>query len=365
MFDIVSGKLPVDVKPSPVSASSLLIQNFEMDIRNYIDWRNRDVSSVPVDHWMVSLIFTLGQKLGYDLNRSVEDIYRRVDFLSNEIAMTFGFTTMANPGRLHIGDSGNTTIYLIGKSPLRKGVSRTTPYADMVPIRYLSHDSTNVSMGSPAEKEELIGLGMDAIEIDLGLLMLQFTLWTKEQVESGETDLRNPQMFVGMHVLPKLKFSQYAIAFMNRIAATAEGLPTNDTFYRLSKGFADRTRDCQNIISQLAEVYLKRDVTFEYLLGSLPVPMMGTLGVAGTIPEYIPTRQITWALVLSRYNLVRYLFALGRVDPVRAKRYPVNDIRRVINRLINDGGLRQTLGISQRKDIEAKLDDLITRSFPV
>ena len=327
-------------------------------------WRNRDVTSVPADHWLVSVIFTLGQKLGYDLERTVEDIYRRVDFLSNEIAMTFGFTTMSNTGRLHIGDSGSTTIYLIGKSPMRKGVTRNTPYIDMVPIRYISHDSTNVTIGSPAEAEDLVGLGIDVIELDLGLLMLQFTLWTKEQLESGETDLRSVLQFVAMHVLPKLKRSQYAIAMMNRITAIAEGMPVSDTFYRLSKSFPDRTRDCQAILSALSEIYLDRDLTFEYLIGSLPVPMMGTLGIASSCPDYLPTRQVTWALVLARYNLVRYLFALGRVDPTRAKRYPVNDIRRIINRLMNDGGLRQVIGISQRKDIEARLEDLIVRSFP-
>lgn len=363
MFDLIGGKLREDVKPTPVAASEQFIRNFELDIKAYLDWRNEDISFVPVDHWMVSLLFTLGQKLGYDLERSVSDIYRRVAALTNEVSSTFGFTTVSNAGRLHIGDSGNTTIYLVGESPLRAGVSRTTHYKDIVAIRYLSHDSTNLTIGSPAEAERLIGLGMDVIELDLGLLMLQFTLWTKAQLESGETDLRTPQLFIGMHVLPKLKYSQYALAMMNRITAIAEGLPVSDTSYRLSKAFANRSQVGQNVLDSISKIILGRDVTFEYLLGFFPVPMMTSLGQAMTIPEYLPTRQVTWALVLSRYNLLRYLFALGRVDPIRAKRYPVNDIRRIITRMINDGGLRQTLGISARMDMEAKLEDLITRSF--
>lgn len=363
MFDLIGRKLLEDVKPTPVAASNQFIANFELDIKAYLDWRNRDISSVPADHWMVSLIFTLGQKLGYDLDRTVEDVYRRVGFLTTEIASTFGFTTVSNAGRLHIGDSGNTTIYLVGESPFRSGVTRLTPYEDIVPIRYLSHDSTNLCMGSPAEAEPLIGLGMDSIELDLGLLMLQFTLWTKAQMESGETDLRTPQFFVAMHVLPKLKCSQYAIAFMNRITAIAEGLPVNDTNYRLSKAFPNRSQVGQNVLESISRIILSRDVSFEYLLGVLPVPVMRSLGQVVTLPDYLPTRQVTWALVLSRYNLLRYLFAMARVDVFRAKRWPVNDIRRVITRMINDGGLRMTLGMSAREEVQRKLEDLVVQSF--
>lgn len=365
MFDLIGGKLQEDVKPTPVAASNQFISNFELDIKSYIDWRNRDISFVPVDHWMVSLLTTLAQKLGYDLSRSVEDIYRRAGFLANEIAMTFGFTTGSNMGRLHIGDNGNKTIYLLGESPMRVGVTRTTPYTDMVAIRYLSHDSTNLTIGSSAEAEELIGLGMDAIEIDLGLLMLQYTLWMKEQLESNvEVAKRTPQIFVGMHVLPKLKVSQYAIAMMNRCCAIAEGLPVNDIAYRLSKAFNNRTSVGQNICEAFTGLMLsKNNVTFEYLIGTLPVPMVPTLGVACALTEYPPTQQVTWALVLSRYNLLRYLFALARIEPTRAKQYPANDIRRAIVRMASSGALRTVLSGSSYKDVEGKLEAIILQCF--
>jgi hypothetical protein len=365
MFDLIGGTLQEDVKPTPVGASNQFISNFELDIRSYIDWRNRDISFVAADHWMVSMLTTLSQKLGYDLSRSVEDIYRRAGFLANEIAATFGYTTESNTGRLHIGDNGSKTIYLIGESPMRTGVTRTTPYTDMIAIRYISHDSTNLTMGCPAEAEALIGLGIDVIEIDLGLLMLQFTLWMKEQLAMpGGDDKRTPQIFVGMHVLPKLKHSQYAIALMNRCCAIAEGLPVNDSFHRLSKAFSDRTQSGQSIYESFTRLMLSRNnVTFEYLLGTLPVPMMPTLGVACRIPQVAPTRQITWALILSRYNLIRYLFALAKVEPGRATQYPVNDIRRVINRMLGDNGLRAALSSGQAKDVEIKLAALIDQTY--
>jgi hypothetical protein len=362
MFDLIGGKLRVDAKPTPVGSSTQFVTNYELDIRTYIDWRNRDIAFVPADHWMVSLILELGQKLGYDLDRTVEDIYRRVAFLTREISSTFGFTTSANAGRLHIGDQGNTTIYLVGESPRRLGVTRNTPYTDIIAIRYLSHDSTNLTMGSKAIAESRIGLGLDSIEIDLGLLMLQYTLWTREQLASGETDLRTPQIFVGMHVLPKLKASQYAIAMMNRITAIAEGLPVSDVYYRLSQSYVNRTQGGQSILESISKIILGRDVTFEFLLGMLPVPMSETLADVLTLPEGLPTRQNTWALVLSRYNALRYLWALTRMDASRAGRYPVNDIRRVIFRMINDGGLSVALGSAVRSNVQDKLEDLVVRT---
>lgn len=363
MFDLIGGSLPEDAKPTPVGASNQFISNFELDIKSYIDWRNRDIGFVPPDHWMVSLLVTLATKLGYDLQRTVDDIYRRAGFLANEIAMTFGMTSQSTTGRVHIGDNGNRTVYLFGESPFRKGVTRNTPYTDMIAIRYLSHDSTNLTIGSNAEAEDLIGLGLDVIEIDLGLLMLQYTLWMREQLASEEQAKRTPQIFVGMHVLPKLKHSQYAIAAMNRCTAIAEGLPVNDVVTRLSKSFINRTQVGQTIFESFTRIILSKQVTWDYLIGTLPVPMVGTLGTACKLSQYAPTSQVTWALVLARYNLLRYLWALSRVEPTRAKSFPVNDVRRVIIRVLSSNGMSTALDSRLLKDVTMKLEDLIDRSF--
>lgn len=363
MFDLIGGRLPEDIKPSPVGISPPYIQNLETDIRAYIRYRAQAVSAVPADHWLVSLLNTLGQKVGYDLNRSVEEIYSRVHFLTHEIATTFGLTTMGTAGRIHIDDTGNPTIYLVGESYRRLSVTRLTPYYEIVPVRFISHDSTSLALTGEPIAEPLIGLGMDVIELDLGLLMLQYTLWIREQLASEEESKRTPQMFVAMHVLPQLKASQFSLALMNRCTAIAEGLPVLDASVRTSQTFIDRSITGHKVAEAFTEIILRKDVTFEYLLGTLPIPLSPSLATTLSIPECLPTRQVTWALILARYNALRYLFALCRVDPIRAKRYPVNDIRRAITRMQNDGGLRQSLPPALREEVELKLDDIITRSF--
>lgn len=363
MFDLTGGSLPEDIAPSPVGASNQFISNYEQDIRGFIQWRNVDVSFVAADHWMVSMLTALAQKVGYDLSRSVEDIYRRCGFLSNEIAMTFGFTAQSNHGRMHVGDSGNRTVYLIGESPFRRGVTRGTPYSDMVPIRYLSHDSTNLTLGNNAESEDLIGLGFDVIEIDLDLLMLQYTLWMREQLASEERDKRTPQMFVGMHVLPKLKFSQYSIAIMNRCCAIAEGNPVSNQVVRLSKSYINRTEAGQKIFETFTRLMMSKKVKFEHLIGTLPVPMVGSLGVATSVGQYSPTSQVTWALVISRYNLLRYLWALGTMEPERAREYPINDIKRIFVRITSSNGMSSALDRRTYLSVVQKLDALLDQAM--
>lgn len=363
MFDLTGGSLPEDVEVSPVGASRQFIENYTQDIQAYLKWKATDVSDVPADHWMVSMLTTLAQKVGYDLSRTVEDIYRRAGYLANEIAMTFGFTSQSNAGRIHIGDSGNKTVYLIGESPFRRGVTRSTPYWDMNPIRFLSHDSTNLTLGNNAESEDLIGLGLDVIEIDLGLLMLQYTLWMREQLASEEKYKRTPQMYVAMHVLPRLKFSQYAIAIMNRCCAIAEGLPVNNVPVRLSKSYIDRTASGQKIFETFTKIMLSKQTTFEKLIGTLPVPLVGTLGRATSVGQYAPTAQVTWALVLGRYNLLRYLWALGRVEPNHSKMYPINDIRRIIGRVLGANGMSAALDRRTFQDVAMKLDALLSQAM--
>jgi hypothetical protein len=233
----------------------------------------------------------------------------------------------------------------------------------MVPVRYLSHDSTNLTLGSNAESEDLIGLGFDVVEIDLGLLMLQYTLWMKEQMDSEERDKRTPQMFVSMHVLPKLKFSQYAIAIMNRCCAIAEGNPVNNQVIRLSKSYINRTEAGQKIFETFTRLMMSKKVTFEHLMGALPVPLVGSLGRATSIGEYAPTSQVTWALVISRYNVLRYLWALARMAPDRAREYPTNDVKRIFVRITSSNGMSSALDRRTYVDVVNKLDALLDQAL--
>lgn len=359
MYDILDSRLTDSVRPAAVAGLDTALRNIQGDIDRYIQWKNRDVTAVAPDHLLVSLLTILGSKVGWNPEFSVNDIYQRTHHLAGDVSRTFGFTHSGNAGRLHIGDSGNTTLYLVGESPNREGVSWRTPYWEIVPVRYISHDSTNFTMGSPALSEEGFGLGFDVIEIDLGLLVIQYYLWASEQLAMSTDSKRNLQHFISMYTLPGLKRSQYGLAFMNRMSAYAEDHDPDNTFYRTSMALPDRTRQMETACVQLTNIILKKDVTFEYLLEAIPVPCSPNLGALNTIPDLPPTRQVTWALLLARYNLTSFLFNLSRMEPDRARRYPVNGIVRAINRVISDRGFSQGLGLREQRDVIKKLNSLI------
>lgn len=363
MFDILSTTLVNQKKAAAVAGTEYLIQNFTLDVVAFLKWKHTDVTSVAADHFLVSLLIALGQKIGYDPNFTINDLYRRAHYQIPEMCNQFGLTYSTNPGRLHVGDSGNTTLYLLGESPLRAGVTPQTRYQDIVALRYLSHDSTNVTMGSEADAEDQIGLGFDIIEIDLGLLMLQNYLWMHEQMNNGSDNKRNLLTFVSMYVMPSLKVSQYPLAFMNRMVAIAQGLPVDDTHHRITKAFVDRTQLASETLTKLSEAILKREVTFDYLLEAVPVPLWESVGAAHTMPSMAPTRQVIWALVCARYNLVNYLFTFARMEPDRARRFPVDNVRRVLQRMDSDDTLRSALKAKDSKRVALKFEQLCAKAF--
>lgn len=362
MKKLLDGLLPVpagSIATNKVARTDLAINNLSRDIAEYLSWKQVDVTSVAADHWLISYLTIATGKIGYHTDLDPRESFTRTDFLTEELARAFGFTTEYNAGRLHIGDNGAVTIYIVGKSPRRKQINARTPYWKMTPMRYISHGSTNLSMGSMAEPEELVGSGFQVIEIDLAILHLQairfMEFWMKQNPESP----RGLQMMVSMHVLPRLKLSQYDIAIMNRLTAIVQSSPYNNQVVRLSKSFPDRHREVHNVLEDLAKVLVGRELSFEAALAAIPAPLNNSMFITLSMDDYSYSRQINWAVLIARIDLLIYCFAICRVDPLRSKRWTVlNDIKRTIKRIENDSGFSQVLALSMRQELRNKIDDL-------
>lgn len=360
MFDILAIKLPGDVKPSPSTKARQVLDDYEYDIVQYLKWKNDDVTAVASDDLIVSILTDVGSKMGYDMERSISDIYNRAFYLTQETASAFGLTYSSNAGDLHTGVSGNPTIYILGVSPLRKGVTPNTSYRDIIPVRYLSHDSTNIHIGSQALLEQGFGIGFDVIEIDLGLLFVQFLLWLKEQMNSEFEYKRSLMTFVSMHVWPKLVCSRLPLAFMNRARAIAQGIKPNNVVFNQSKFFNNRTPQAHAMIEECVKFFLKRENTFDYLLGTLPVPTNLPLVTYTDLPDVAMTRQVSWAAIMARYNTFQYLYEMARVDPIRARRFPLDNSARGIQRAYNDRAFGQVMGLQEQRSVRQHLGGLLT-----
>ena len=344
---------------SSVAGMSLAINNLSKDIRDYIDWKKTDVTAVPIDHWLVNYLLLSTGKLGYRTDLQPKESFARTDFAVEELARVFGFTTEYNAGRLHIGDNGAVTIYVVGKSPRRKQIDASTPFWNMAAMRYISHGSTSMAMGNNAEPEEFVGSGFDVVEIDLGILHYQAVAFMNYWYKRNPDSPRSLQQLVAMHVLPMLKLSQYDIAIMNRMTAIAQGTPINLESPRLSKSFPDRHREMDLALKSHVPYLLGRDLSFEDAIAALAFPLKNNPWVTLSMDDYSFSRQINWAVLVARYSLLTYLFAICRIDPSRSKRYPVNDIVRSIKRIENDNGLSQVLGLTMRRDFKEKIVALL------
>lgn len=364
MKKLLDGSLPElpngKVLNNPVAAMTLALSNLSRDIVEYLRWTRTDVTHVPADHWLVSYLIIATSKLGYKPELTPQESFNRTDYLTEELARVFGFTTEYNAGRLHIGDNGAVTIYVVGKSQRRKQINANTPYWNMVPLRFLAHSSTSLAMGNHAEPEDLVGSGFDVIELDLAILHYQATKFTEFWLSHSPDAPRSLQQFVAMDVLPKLKQSQYDIAIMNRMVAMVTHAPVSMTVPRLPKSFPDRHREMDNVLKMHLDFILGRELTFEQAIAFIPTPLGNNPFITLSFDEYLPTRQIGWALLITRYSLLTYLFTICRVDKDRSRRWPIGEIKRAIKRIDNDSGMSVVLNLSARREFKDKLNGLLS-----
>lgn len=365
MKKLLDGRLPEPnggQTNSTVAGMPLALSNISRDISEYLKWCRTDVKAVAADHWLVSYLIIATSKIGYHHELPPRASFTRSDFATEELARAFGFTTEYNAGRLHIGDNGAVTIYIVGQSPRRKEIDANTPWWSMTAMRFLAHSSTSLSLGNHADPEEFIGSGFDVIEIDLAILHYQAVQFMRYWSVNAPDKPRSIQMMVAMDVLPRLKLSQYDIAIMNRMTAVAKGFPISKEQVRLSKSFPDRTPEMDRALAAQTHFLLGRDMPFETAIASLPFTLNNNPFKVLSLDDYSYSRAINWAVLIARYGLLDYLFAICRVDPERSGRYPVNDIVRTIKRIEGDNGLAQTLSSSARRDFKEKLAEILALS---
>lgn len=362
MKKILDGQLPIPnggQTNTSIAGMNLALSNLTLDITEYLRWTRTDVTAVGANHWLVNYLLIATGKLGYRHELSPQESFNRTDFATEELARAFGFTSESNAGRLHIGDNGAVTIYVIGKSPRRKQVNQNTPYWEMVPMRYLSHGSTSLAMGNHAEPEDGIGCGIQVIELDLSLLHYQAIQFMNYWYTKSPDNPRSLQQMVSMNVLARLKLSQYDIASMNRMMAKAKGLPVNNLPVRLSKSFPDRHPEMDRVLTAHTQFLLGQELSFEGAIAALDFPLKNNPFKVLSFDDYSYSRAITWALLIARFGLVDYLFAICRVTKERSGKWPVNDIKRTITRISNDSGFNQALSYSERSAVREHIDSIL------
>ena len=223
-----------------------------------------------------------------------------------------------------------------------KNWQRLKPFRPVChPFTDLTFPLLNGQVISPATK------GVCVFTIDLALLALQFKGWWEVERFNKEENLHLPiTRFLSKYVLLNALDIHTDIAIFNRLHLLALGkrpeiAKNTHSFLVLDNG--DRL---DKIHLELLSRFDKQPMSYVQKLESIPSLEYPSFWRSIGFPDSAPTRQIKWALVLSKLSILEFLLVLdNKQGQSFINQYEREIIARELKLIINDRGL--LMGLDQ------------------
>lgn len=292
--------IPVLSKGSVTPASHrYVMQRYDEALIRLSYYYRRAVHSVANEHIVTQIL----RHAGVAYANNDELYYNSVKGLVNNIATSLKINTAtqapgAQPRNSFYGPG--VTEYLVAiDTPLPKGISFEKYWWQAQPLRVRYHPYSDLSFNIPDGEYVDHVKGYAIIEINVPLLMLQFTHW-KRWTESKYDTPPSIQQFVFQLPVLNMAESHYEVCWFNRMSNALDSVPNVGQ----KKHFGLALPDIANLVNTDQEVVIER-----LQRGNYNVQEIGQL-----TPMAFDTSLWDWALPpaqqYTRCNTVYYLLAL-------------------------------------------------------
>ncbi len=285
---------------------------------------------VRSDHVLCKII----QSIDVDMDLPLVDYIRAVDLQADGMYTLHGITsgTMRSKPNFR-GDffgEGSVELYMAD----HRDIDPASEWRDLVPVTACSHfrsDLLPVRLGLPFKSTER---GLAVLQINVVALMVQYRGW----YQSLEASNKGVEQFVGHYPLVNVLESVTDVAVFNRHYNHLMGIPqgtpaTNVPFMTLNnEGHLDRV--CKIVRDKILSTMMGP----ASILMNIPVVYAESAYHLQAHDQYIPTDQLTWALVGAKMRYVglvlEYLEQSSYGDARGTKLRLV--LRRTVNQLIGN-----------------------------
>jgi hypothetical protein len=332
-----------------------LQRNLTTVLRHY----RRNPSAVKTEHLVVKLIHTIMFPISQELDR----FYNNVDAASINVGAALKLTTPTGAGHIFNGTfygPGNDEI-IIGHDEEFDPREAHKNWKNVVPIRVLRHPRSDLGLSILDGTVRSVETGLCVIAINIPLLAVQYRAFRLEEAETrgaeGESELSVMQ-FVRMYVLPNMLFSHLDLAILNRMTCQQFGYPYGVDPKTHSFFMTDYTSRVDKVQKEILSNLAKYSHDFVGILRSVPAVTKEDMVGVFELPDIVSTRQVLWALVISRLPLIEFLIRATRDSAGTRNQSEINKMLKSITAYKSDSLMRSALPYEHYYDIQETIDEI-------
>lgn len=334
-------------------AFELVRRIYHREIEKIISYYNSRVIPVKSNHLLCRLLLTAGVPFEYDIDRYMEASYARSPY----VAKFFNFTSDISYGKLHNGvfyGEGNDEIIIYNEDYFNPHEAYLN-WKTLTPVKVLEHPISDIGMTLPRGIRTSTATGLCSITVNVPMLLLQYKAFVQSEsmkILNGVEGRLGEAHFVHMYVLPGMLKSHFDIIILNRMKNLFYGAPMSQRLLKLPFAVIDYTSKIDKILTEINDHIRNHRAAYYSDLKVIPSIFYNDMQESLLMPDIAPTRQVWWALMLSRLSTIMFLIDIGGEA---GKSYNGTFINRLIidtKRMMQDKVLQSVLPTDIFYDVE-------------
>lgn len=303
------------------------------NLKTTIEFYQSHSMAVRPEHLLVRLLHNIAVPQSLNIERYFEN----VDALALDLATALGLTSAIYPGKIFDGvfygeDSKEIIIAHNDYFDFRKAEFE---WENLRPVQVLRHFRSDLYPNLPNGKKSGVESGLAVISINIPMLAIQYRSFRMQEIinttneEGVQYDTQKSTMqFIHMYVLPNMLYSHMDLAIFNRLYNLEFGIPLGESIVKHSFFISDYTEKMDDFLSTILKTLQTSTRTFKNILENIPLISEDSALELMSLPDIAPTRQVMWAIVISRLNELMLLFRLAKEAGGNKNQSEINRVMR-------------------------------------
>jgi len=302
-----------------------LLRNLETT-KNYYYSR---IFSVKSNHFLSRLINTINVSHNHELDR----YYDIVDAKANVIAAAMRMTSSLQRGSMF-----NGVFYGPGcPEIIMTDLDSFNPFEiyknwkTVSAVKVVMHSRSDLNLLLPNGKQTGYETGLAVITVNIPMLAVQYRAFAADQMYMDKTDgtgLQTVSHFIHRFVLPNMLPSHLDYCIFNRLSNLVNGAPMGEASQKHPFALVDYSSLCNDVQLEIVSDMKDKEREYKSILTTIPAITKQSMTDVLELPANAPTRQITWAQVLSRINALQVMIKLGGAGSVGRNMAILNEFGR-------------------------------------
>ena len=279
---------------------NLLKRTYQREVYRVIDYFASRVSSVENSHILNRLIVTGCPSNVVDLQRFVYNIKIRANYLADN----FQFTSASNYGKIHDGHfyGGAKEIILHDSSDFDESEVYEN-WRDVSAVKVHTHPFTDYKLVPPMGQLYSNRKGvLVTLSINIAKLMVQYKAFMDSRIALPDDERMNlgSMHFIRMHVLPNILKSHVDLVLYNRLKDNFYILNNCESINKLPFPVINYANIADDITVEIINKFKDKSYNYVQFLQSVPAIFSDNILDVLQMPDEAKTKQVWWALFLSR-----------------------------------------------------------------